>query len=228
LVLEEPQVTTFDRVKKVIVEQLAGSERPVTTASSLVQDLGLKWLDPVELILALEEEFGIAIPAEAFEEFHTVADLVAYIDATTRARMSFAPKDNLTDLLRIEFHAAAAFEEEDAWSRGEDLLLYLPAAAPCRTAWQEMEGDDLVRLCRRCGKNVYNLAGMSGWEARDFVREAEARRGVRFYRRRDGTLIADDCPRGRQAKQVARVWARVFICLVIAVLGWLGGFWIAW
>jgi hypothetical protein len=137
-------------------------------------------------------------------------------------------EDNLTDLLRIEFHATDAFEEEDAWSRGDDLLLYLPAAAPCGAIWQGMEGDDLVRRCRWCGKNVYNLAGMSGWEARDFVREAEARRGVRFYRRRDGTLITDDCPRGRQAKQVARVWVRVLICLMMTVLGWLGGFWIAW
>lgn len=152
----------------------------------------------------------------------------AHSSPTCSPRMPRSLENNPSHLLRIEIPGTAAFDEEDAWSRGDDLLLHLPAAAPCRIAWQEMEGDDLVRLCRRCGKNVYNLAGMSGWEPRDFVREAEARRGVRLYRRRDDTLIADDCPRGRQAKQVARVWARVLICLVITVLGWLGGFWIAW
>jgi hypothetical protein len=147
---------------------------------------------------------------------------------TCSPRMPRSLENNPTHLLRIELPGTAAFEEEDAWSRGDDLLLYLPAAARCRAAWEEMEGDDLVRRCRRCGKNVYNLAGMSGWEARDFVREAEAQRGVRFYRRRDGTLITDDCPRGRQAKQIARVCTRVLIGLVFGVLAWLGGFWFAW
>jgi acyl carrier protein len=79
-------VTTFDRVKKASVEQLGVNEDEVIPAASLVDDLELKWRDPVEFIMALEEEFGIKIPDEAFVKLRTVADLVRYIDAKTMAQ----------------------------------------------------------------------------------------------------------------------------------------------
>jgi hypothetical protein len=59
-----------------------------------------------------------------------------------------------------------------------------------------MPGDNLVRCCQHCRQNVYRLSGMTDQEAVTFVRETEGRLGVRFYRRRDGTLLTHDCPVG--------------------------------
>ena len=72
---------TFDRVKKVVVEQLDVSEDEVTPQASFVEDLGADSLDVVELIMGLEEEFDVEIPDEDAEKIATVQDAVSYIDA---------------------------------------------------------------------------------------------------------------------------------------------------
>lgn len=135
--------------------------------------------------------------------------------------------DNPPDLLQIELPGTDSWEDEDAWSRGDDLLNYLPIASPCRTAWEEMNGDDLVRFCLHCGRNVYNLSRMSRWEAVAFVREVEAQRCVQFYRRRDGTLLTDDCPVGRrQVCSGGRFWFIFLGAVLIGSLGnWMVGTW---
>ena len=73
-------MSTFDRVKKVVVEQLDVNEEEVTTAASFVDDLGADSLDVVELVMGLEEEFDIEIPDEDAEKITNVADAVSYID----------------------------------------------------------------------------------------------------------------------------------------------------
>lgn len=73
-------MSTFDRVKKVVVEQLDANEDEVTTAASFVDDLGADSLDVVELVMGLEEEFDIEIPDEDAEKIATVSDAVNYID----------------------------------------------------------------------------------------------------------------------------------------------------
>jgi acyl carrier protein len=78
-------VSTFDRVKKVVVEQLEVSEEEVTPTASFVDDLGADSLDQVELIMAFEEEFDLEIPDEDAEKITTVADAVNYIDEKTKA-----------------------------------------------------------------------------------------------------------------------------------------------
>jgi acyl carrier protein len=78
-------VSTFDRVKKVVVEQLEVSEDEVTPTASFVDDLGADSLDQVELIMAFEEEFDLEIPDEDAEKIATVADAVNYIDDKTKA-----------------------------------------------------------------------------------------------------------------------------------------------
>jgi hypothetical protein len=107
-----------------------------------------------------------------------------------------SPDANLPDLLQIELPGTGAFEEEDAWSHGDDLLDHLRVASPCDAAWDEMEGDDLVRVCLRCQLQVYNLSGMTQRDADAFVRETEGQLCIRFYRRHDGTLLTDNCPVG--------------------------------
>jgi acyl carrier protein len=77
-------VSTFDRVKAVVVEQLEVSEDEVTPTASFVEDLGADSLDQVELIMAFEEEFAIEIPDEDAESIRTVAEAVSYIDGKTK------------------------------------------------------------------------------------------------------------------------------------------------
>jgi len=74
-------MSTFDRVKKVVVEQLDVSEDEVTPQASFVEDLGADSLDVVELVMGLEEEFDIEIPDEDAEKIATVQDAITYIDS---------------------------------------------------------------------------------------------------------------------------------------------------
>ena len=69
----------FDKVKEVIVDQLNVEEDDVTEDAAFVDDLGADSLDIVELVMALEEEFGISIPDEQAEKIKTVGDAVSYI-----------------------------------------------------------------------------------------------------------------------------------------------------
>lgn len=71
--------TVFERVKKVIVEQLSVDEAEVTPEASFAQDLGADSLDTVELVMAFEEEFATEIPDEEAEKIQTVKDAVDYI-----------------------------------------------------------------------------------------------------------------------------------------------------
>jgi acyl carrier protein len=76
-------VAIFDRVKEIIVDQLGVDEEAVTPEASFVEDLGADSLDIVELVMALEEEFGIEIPDEDAEKIATVGDAVEYIKANS-------------------------------------------------------------------------------------------------------------------------------------------------
>ncbi len=69
----------FEKVKKIIVEQLGVAEASVTMESSFIDDLGADSLDIVELVMALEEEFDIEIPAEDAEKITTVEEAVNLI-----------------------------------------------------------------------------------------------------------------------------------------------------
>jgi acyl carrier protein len=72
-------VDVTEKVKKIIVEQLGVDEAEVTPDASFVEDLGADSLDTVELIMVLEEEFGIEIPDEDAEKIVHVKDAVQYI-----------------------------------------------------------------------------------------------------------------------------------------------------
>ncbi|MCC6730105.1 MAG: acyl carrier protein [Chthonomonadales bacterium] len=78
-------MSTFERVKKVIVEQLDVSEEEVTPQASFMDDLGADSLDVVELVMGLEEEFEIEIPDEDAEKIQTVQDAVSYIEVKIKA-----------------------------------------------------------------------------------------------------------------------------------------------
>ncbi|MEI8216660.1 MAG: acyl carrier protein [Eubacteriales bacterium] len=73
----------FDKVREIIVEQLGVEEAAVTPETSLMKDLEADSLDAVEIIMAIEDEFEIEIPDEDAEKFHTIGDIVKYVEEKT-------------------------------------------------------------------------------------------------------------------------------------------------
>ena len=74
-------MSTFDKVKAIVVEQLGVDEAEVTIDSTFIDDLGADSLDIVKLIMAFEEEFNVEIPDDVAEKIKTVKDTVEYIDS---------------------------------------------------------------------------------------------------------------------------------------------------
>ncbi len=73
-------MSTFDKVKDVIMDKLGVEDSKINMEASFVDDLGADSLDTVELIMEFEEEFGIEIPDEDAEKMTTVGAAVEYID----------------------------------------------------------------------------------------------------------------------------------------------------
>jgi hypothetical protein len=86
--------------------------------------------------------------------------------------------------------------------RALPLLDRVRVASPCTADWNEMLGDERVRFCLGCEKNVYNLSSLPREEAEALL---QARLGtelcIRFYQRADGTILTQDCPVGVKKKQ---------------------------
>ena len=76
--------TIEERVKAIIVNQLGVTADQVTTDAKFIEDLGADSLDTVELVMALEEEFGNEIPDEEAEKLQSVGDVVKYIEDVQR------------------------------------------------------------------------------------------------------------------------------------------------
>ncbi|MDJ1175106.1 acyl carrier protein [Roseofilum capinflatum] len=72
--------STFEKVKKIVAEQLGVDAETIKPESSFAEDLGADSLDTVELVMALEEEFDTEIPDEAAEKIATVQAAVDYIE----------------------------------------------------------------------------------------------------------------------------------------------------
>nr|WP_298572147.1 acyl carrier protein [uncultured Mogibacterium sp.] len=72
---------TFDTIRDLVVEQLGVDADMVQMDTSLMKDLEADSLDAVEIILGVEEAFGLDIPDEEAEKFETVKDLVEYVDS---------------------------------------------------------------------------------------------------------------------------------------------------
>ncbi len=70
----------FDKIKGIIAEQLGVDEEEVKMETHLMKDLEADSLDAVEIIMAIEDEYGIEIPDEEAEKFQTVRDLVKYVE----------------------------------------------------------------------------------------------------------------------------------------------------
>jgi acyl carrier protein len=73
-------MSTFDKVKEVVIDKLGVEEDAIKMEAHFIDDLGADSLDTVELIMELEEEFGIEIPDEDAETIMTVGAAVEYVD----------------------------------------------------------------------------------------------------------------------------------------------------
>ena len=100
-------------------------------------------------------------------------------------------------------------------------LKNVTVASPCPADWDEMMGSERVRFCGQCELNVYNLSAMSAREAESLIARTEGRLCVRFYRRKDGSIITKDCPVGLRA--LRRRAARIKRAVASSVLGFLAG-----
>ena len=76
-------MSTFDRVKKIVVDRLQVSEDRVGPDASFVEDLGADSIDQMELVMGLEDEFGLTIPDEDAEKITNVGQAVEYIESKT-------------------------------------------------------------------------------------------------------------------------------------------------
>ena len=84
-------------------------------------------------------------------------------------------------------------------ARFNNPLASVHVAAPCQADWNQMMGDERVRFCGECSLNVFNLSAMTRSEAEALIARSEGRLCVKFYRRRDGSIITQDCPVGLRA-----------------------------
>ncbi len=74
-----------ERVNTLITDQLGVDRKSLTPEANLLDDLGADSLDVVELVMALEEEFGIEVPDDDVENIRTIGDIVQYIEARAQA-----------------------------------------------------------------------------------------------------------------------------------------------
>ncbi|HTO52050.1 MAG TPA: acyl carrier protein [Myxococcota bacterium] len=75
-----------DKIREIIVEQLGVSAEEVVPEASFIDDLGADSLDIVELVMAIEEEFGLEIPDEDAERMQNIADAINYVEERTAGR----------------------------------------------------------------------------------------------------------------------------------------------
>jgi acyl carrier protein len=74
------------RVQEIIVEQLGVSAEEAVPQASFIEDLGADSLDIVELVMAIEEEFGLEIPDEDAERMQNIGDAISYVEERTAGR----------------------------------------------------------------------------------------------------------------------------------------------
>lgn len=87
----------------------------------------------------------------------------------------------------------------------KNLLARVFIASPCSASWDAMDGTDRVRNCGDCSRKVFNLSDMSSSEAEEFLKANGTSQCLTFYRRKDGTIMTDDCPVGlRKIRNAAR------------------------
>lgn len=85
-------------------------------------------------------------------------------------------------------------------NKNKSILDNIEIAAPCPAKWEEMVGDERERFCQSCALNVYDISQMTKTDAEEFLLSRQGVRAcVQLYKRKDGTIITDNCPKGLRA-----------------------------
>ncbi len=88
-------------------------------------------------------------------------------------------------------------------------------ASPCSMSWDAMTGDERKRACSGCGKNVFNLSDMTKSEAEKFLVDNGTSQCAIFFRRDDGSIMTDDCPRAlRKIRNQCKLVVKVAVGLI--------------
>lgn len=72
---------TIDKIKEIIANQLSVNAEKITEKTNIAEELGADSLDLVEILMSLEDEFGVSIPDEVIPQIKTVKDIAEFIDA---------------------------------------------------------------------------------------------------------------------------------------------------
>ncbi|HEY9790878.1 MAG TPA: hypothetical protein V6D22_10795 [Candidatus Obscuribacterales bacterium] len=96
-------------------------------------------------------------------------------------------------------------------------------ARPCPADWDKMTGDERVRFCGQCKLNVYNISDMTTEEAEQLIIEKEGKLCVRMFRRKDGTLLNQDCPIGRLKKRLILAFGAASAAASLIVVWFMNG-----
>lgn len=99
------------------------------------------------------------------------------------------------------------------------LLDEIVVAAPCPVSWESMVGDNRVRLCAGCSRNVYNISAMTDKEAEEFLLKNGSTQCMQIYRRSDGKIMTDNCPRAlRPLRDRCRLVMRIMSGIAASTL----------
>ena len=105
-------------------------------------------------------------------------------------------------------------------TRFDNPLENVRIASPCSARWEDMYGDERMRFCGECKLSVYNLSGMTKYDAANLFRLSEGRLCVRYYERPDGTILTKDCPVGwGRMKERVSVIAAAVLSLAVSMFG---------
>ncbi len=105
-------------------------------------------------------------------------------------------------------------------AKSQNMLDRVYTAAPCSMTWESMSGNDRVRTCHGCEHSVWNLSDMSTKEAESFLQKNGVSHCTIFYRRKDGTIMTDNCPVGLRG---LRNQYRQYMHIAAGILGFLLG-----
>src|SRR5262245_54905875 len=92
-----------------------------------------------------------------------------------------------------ELDAARQLLDEAQQRAKLPVLPNIRVATPCTADWNKMTGDERVRACADCNKNVYNISELTRDEAEALIVAKEGKLCVRYYQRKDGTILLKDC-----------------------------------
>ncbi|CAN5896913.1 hypothetical protein BH11MYX2_BH11MYX2_24120 [soil metagenome] len=126
------------------------------------------------------------------------------VDALSHRHSALA--DELTAKSREVADASRLLDEARAKAR-LPVLDNIRVATPCSADWNQMTGDERARHCGECKKDVFNLSGMTRDEAQALMIEKNGQLCVRYFQRKDGTILLKDCSIGISQKRKRRVIA---------------------